>query len=203
MMWLKRLQDAFFAFVILVITAPVQVIVAVAVATTLGRPVLFHQLRAGQDGSTFRLMKFRSMRPQPTKGSPLSDEERVTTAGRIIRRFRLDELPQLLLILLGHMALVGPRPLYPSGHGAENDLLFRFRHRVRPGMTGWAQVNGNTLLSEREKLALDAVYVAKVSPLFDVRILWQTLVTILRGERRDEANIQKALILADSLDRRG
>lgn len=199
----KRALDIILGLILLCMTAPLQLITALIVAIDLRPPVLFHQLRAGRNGKTFRLFKFRSMRPQPENAPARSDADRVTPAGLFIRRFRLDELPQVMLILSGSMSLVGPRPLYPSGHAPENDFLFRYRHRVRPGMTGWAQVNGNTLLSEREKLALDAVYVSRVSPGFDLWILWLTLETIVRGERRHAANIERALIFADRLDRNG
>lgn len=199
----KRLVDVVLATVLLVLTAPIQAATAVVVAIDLGRPTLFHQLRMGRGGQPFRVFKFRSMRHQPEIGPPLSDDERVTPLGRAIRRFRLDELPQTLLILTGKMSLVGPRPLYPGGHASENDGLFQRRHRVRPGMTGWAQVNGNTLLTEREKLALDVDYVSRATLIFDLRILWLTVLTVLRGERRNEANIERALIHADRLDRHG
>ena len=200
---IKRGLDVVLAVALLVLTAPLQLLTAILVAGSLGRPTLFHQPRAGRNGATFRLFKFRSMRPQPTTGPQLDDASRVSAVGTMIRRFRFDELPQVLLILAGHMSMVGPRPLYPSGHDLTNDQLFRYRHQVRPGLTGWAQVNGNTLLSEREKLALDAVYVSRVSVLFDAWILWQTLVTVIRGERRHEANIERALRFADRLDRNG
>lgn len=202
-MALKRVLDLVLALILFVATAPVQAAVAALVALELGRPTLFSQQRMGRGGKPFRVFKFRSMRPQPAEGPALGDDERVSPLGRVIRRFRLDELPQTLLILTGQMSLVGPRPLYPTGHAPENDLLFRHRHRVRPGMTGWAQVNGNTLLSEREKLALDAVYVSRVSPAFDLRILWLTVLTLLEGERRHEANIERALVYADHIDRNG
>lgn len=197
---LKRLMDISLALVLLTLTAPVQALTAVLVAMDLGRPALFHQQRMGRGGQPFRVFKFRSMRHQSETGPPLSDEDRLTRLGRTIRRFRLDELPQTLLILTGKMSLVGPRPLYPRGHAPENDRLFQRRHAVRPGMTGWAQVNGNTLLSEREKLALDVEYVALASPVFDLGILWLTVLTVMRGERRNEANIERALIHADRLD---
>lgn len=203
MMLLKRGVDILLGLILLGLTAPLQLATALIVALDLRPPVLFHQLRAGRDGTTFRLFKFRSMQLQPSHGPALADEDRVTPAGLFIRRFRLDELPQILLILSGAMSLVGPRPLYPSGHAPENDFLFRYRHKVRPGLTGWAQVNGNTLLSEHEKLALDAVYVSKASLSFDLWILWLTLLTVVRGERRNPANIERALSFADRLDRSG
>lgn len=196
-------MDIVLAAALLALTAPVQAIVAVLVAVSLGRPVLFVQERAGLEGRVFRLRKFRSMRPQPPAAPPLGDEERVTPFGRMLRRFRLDELPQLWLILRGRMAFVGPRPLYPDPHSSANAALFRYRHRVRPGLTGWAQVNGNTLLEEHEKLALDAVYVDRASPLFDLIILARTLEVIVRGERRNEAEIREALHHADRIGRHG
>lgn len=194
-------MDIVLALVLLVLTVPIQVVTAMLVAMDLGRPTMFYQHRMGQGGRPFRLFKFRSMRHQPENGEPLSDDERVTPLGRAIRRFRLDELPQTVLILTGKMSLVGPRPLHPNGHAAENDILFQMRHRVRPGIAGWAQVNGNTLLREREKLALDVEYVARTSAFFDLQILWLTALTVLIGERRNEANIERALIHADRLDR--
>jgi lipopolysaccharide/colanic/teichoic acid biosynthesis glycosyltransferase len=200
---IKRSFDVLLSVVLICLTAPLHLLTAVLVATDLGRPVLFYQLRKGRNDSIFRLVKFRSMRPQPTDGRILDDAARVTPGGVFIRRFRLDELPQLVLILSGQMSLVGPRPLFPFGHAPENDRLFRYRHRVRPGMTGWAQVNGNTLLSEREKLALDAVYVSRTSIHFDFWILWLTFLTILRGERRHEGNIEGALRHADRINRSG
>lgn len=200
---LKRLLDILLALILSAVTLPVQALTYVLVIRNLGRPAMFRQVRMGRGGEPFDVFKFRSMRPQPEDAPALSDDERVTAFGRVIRRFRLDELPQVLLILSGKMSLVGPRPLFPTGHAPENDYLFRLRHRVRPGMTGWAQVNGNTLLSEREKLALDVEYVFRATPAFDLRILWLTVLTLLRGERRNEAAIRRALIHADRIDRSG
>lgn len=200
-MTIKRLMDIVLASTVLLLTAPIQVVTLVLVAIDLGRPAMFYQQRMGRNGVPFKVYKFRSMRHQPSEGSLLSDEERVTSLGRVIRRFRLDELPQAVLILKGTMSLVGPRPLYPCGHAPENDHLFRRRHAVRPGLTGWAQVNGNTLLAEREKLALDVHYASRASVAFDVKILWLTVLTVIRGERRNELEIERALIHADHLDR--
>lgn len=179
---------------------PVMLVEAVFVAASLGRPVLFYQERAGRNGTTFKLVKFRSMRPQAVGQPALTDEQRVTRTGLLIRRLRLDELPQLWLILLGHMAFVGPRPLYPDGASPENRALFARRGEVRPGLTGWAQVNGNTLLTEREKLALDVDYVRRYSPSFDLKILAMTILTVVCGERRNEAAIKEALDYADRTD---
>lgn len=199
-MTIKRLIDVVLALTILVLTAPIQAVTLLLVAIDLGHPAMFHQQRMGKDGVPFKVYKFRSMRHQSSE-SPLSDQERVTALGRFIRRFRLDELPQAILILKGTMSLVGPRPLHPSGHAQENDHLFQRRHAVRPGLTGWAQVNGNTLLTEREKLALDVDYTSRLSLIFDLKILWLTVLTVIGGERRNEVEIERALIHADHLDR--
>lgn len=199
----KRALDIMLAMLLLAATAPLQLVIAVLVAANLGRPFLFAQERAGREGTVFRLVKFRSMRPQPAEGAPLSDPERVTRLGRVLRRFRLDELPQLWLILRGDMAFVGPRPLFPQAHLSSNRALFHYRHRVRPGLTGWAQVNGNTLLDEREKLALDAIYVDRCSVIFDLLILLRTVWVILGGERRNEDEIAEALRYADRIGRDG
>jgi lipopolysaccharide/colanic/teichoic acid biosynthesis glycosyltransferase len=196
-------MDVALALVLLVLTAPVQIVTALLVAMDLGRPTLFHQQRMGRGGQSFSVFKFRSMCHQPAGSKPLSDEERLTPLGRSIRRFRLDELPQIFLILTGKMSMVGPRPLHPSGHAPANNSLFERRHVLRPGMTGWAQVNGNTLLSEREKMALDVEYISRASPYFDLMILWLTVLTVLKGESRNEANIERALIHADRIDRGG
>lgn len=196
----KRMLDVALALILLIVTLPLQILTALLVRMRLGSPVIFRQPRAGRDGHTFDLIKFRTMTHQPASGALLSDEERLSALGRSLRRFRLDELPQVWLILRGHMAFVGPRPLYPQPHSTENEALFRYRHRVRPGMTGWAQVNGNTGLTEREKLALDAVYVEKAGVGFDLIILARTVWVILRGERRHETNIGEAMKRADRID---
>ncbi|MFC3215839.1 sugar transferase [Novosphingobium panipatense] len=151
---------------------------------SLGRPVLFRQQRAGRGGVPFTLLKLRSMRNTcDASGRPLPDEARVTPFGRFLRRSRLDELPGLWNVVAGDMAFVGPRPLLPETiaalamHGVQ-------RGAVRPGLTGWSQVNGNTLLALEEKIALDLWYVAHSSPLLDLRILLLTVWVMVGGERR-------------------
>lgn len=123
-------------------------------------------------------------------GQPLSDEERVTPVGRLIRRLRVDELPSVLNILRGDLSFVGPRPLPVAAD--INQQLDRARLAVSPGLTGLAQVSGNTLLSNQEKLAIDLYYIRNQSFAGDVLIIWQTLVTVLVGERRNEDLIKRA-----------
>lgn len=179
-----RLAPRLMAGMLLVPVAPVIGILALGVMVTMGRPVLFRQQRSGLYGSTFTLLKLRSMRDASDRmGRPLPDEERVTVLGRFLRRSRLDELPGLVNVLRAEMAFVGPRPLLPetiSGLGAAGVE----RGSVLPGLTGWAQVNGNTLLSLEEKIALDLWYARHRSWSLDLRILARTLWVMLGGERR-------------------
>ena len=147
--------SALLASVALLVLAPLMLALALLVLASMGRPVLFRQIRCGRDGRPFRMMKFRTMREaHDATGRPLPDSARTTAVGRLLRRSRLDELPELVNIVVGDMAIVGPRPLLPptiAAMGAGGIV----RGRLRPGLTGLAQVSGNTLLSEEEKLAFD------------------------------------------------
>ncbi|WP_243652303.1 sugar transferase [Novosphingobium sp. PhB165] len=160
---------------------------ALGVRLSMGSPVLFRQARAGLGGQSFTMFKLRSMREaNGPDGRPLPDKVRVTAFGRFLRRSRLDELPGLWNVARGDMAFVGPRPLLPetiAGLGPRGEA----RGRVRPGLTGWSQVNGNTLLSLDEKITLDLWYVDNASPLLDLRILVLTLWVMAGGERRKPA----------------
>lgn len=157
-----------------------------------GRPILFRQARVGKGGRTFLVPKFRTMTDaRDASGWLLPDDRRLTAAGRILRRLRLDELPQLQAIARGDMAFVGPRPLLPATIEGFGPLAMA-RCLVRPGLTGWAQVSGNTRLTEREKLALDLWYIDHRSAALDLRILLLTGLTVLRGERVDGARVRIA-----------
>ncbi|MCX7805064.1 MAG: sugar transferase [Planctomycetota bacterium] len=191
---LKRAFDIAAAAALLVLLAPLMAVVALLVLLTMGRPVLFVQTRAGLGGSPFRMYKFRTMRQASgPDGRPLPDSERVTPLGRALRRLSLDELPQLWNVLKGEMSLVGPRPLpveYVERYSPEQ----RRRLEVRPGITGWAQVNGRNRLGWEETFRLDVWYIDNRSFLLDLRILAVTAVKILlregaaseRGETREE-----------------
>jgi lipopolysaccharide/colanic/teichoic acid biosynthesis glycosyltransferase len=171
---------------------PLTLLVAAMTLLFLGRPILFVQRRAGRDGVAFPLIKFRTMRILFDDGGRLlPDAARLSRFGRLIRRLRLDELPEVWNILRGDMALVGPRPLLPETVAAMGAAGER-RGAVRPGLTGWAQVNGNALLSVREKLALDLWYVAHRSIRLDIYILWRTLVMLITGERVNSALVGRA-----------
>ena len=175
----KRILDAGVAGVGLVVTAPLQAAVALAVLKEHGRPVLFRQPRPGKDGRVFTLVKFRTMLLPDAKR--VSDADRLTGLGRFLRATSLDELPTLWNVLRGEMSLVGPRPLlvqYLERYSPEQAR----RHEVRPGVTGLAQVRGRNGLSWEEKLALDVEYVDRRSLRLDLRIL---LLTVRQVVRRD------------------
>jgi lipopolysaccharide/colanic/teichoic acid biosynthesis glycosyltransferase len=166
---------------------------ALAVALFIQRPVLFVQMRPGQSGRPFRLFKFRTMRdPTDSRGRALGDAERTPAVGRLLRRTRIDELPQFFNVLKGDMAIIGPRPLLRGDLDAMPDRGAA-RSRTKPGVTGWAQVNGGHQLTAGEKLALDLWYGEHASFGLDLRILWRTGWMMVLGEKRDEAAIERAL----------
>lgn len=186
---MQRLIDAVLALVLIACLAPLGLLAALAVGVGLGRPLIFAQYRSGRAGRPFRLLKFRSMHPPGPRQS--DDAARTPPLGRWLRRTRIDELPQLINILRGDMAFVGPRPLLPqtvAGFGEEG----RCRGSVRPGLTGWAQVNGNTRLTDRQKLALDLWYIEHRSLWRDVILLAKTFAVVLFGEKPDDAALERA-----------
>ena len=173
---LNRSVDIVLLAVTAVVWLPLVLIVALAVRLGMGRPVFFRQLRAGLHGRPFDVMKFRTM-----KLGDGSDRERLTPFGRGLRATSLDELPQILNVLRGDMALVGPRPLpirYLSRYTSEQAR----RHAVRPGITGWAQINGRNAVSWEEKFKLDVWYVEHRSVWLDLRVLGLTVLKVLRRE---------------------
>jgi lipopolysaccharide/colanic/teichoic acid biosynthesis glycosyltransferase len=178
----KRVVDVVGAALALAVAAVPMAIIAVAIRVTMGRPVLFRQLRPGRGERPFTLMKFRTMR-EPRRGevSTASDAERLTPLGRVLRRTSLDELPTLLNVLRGDLSLVGPRPLLISYLDRYTEEQRR-RHEVKPGLTGWAQVNGRNALPFEEQFALDVWYVDHRSLALDLRILARTVAVVLRGD---------------------
>jgi sugar transferase EpsL len=179
---LKRLMDHSIAFLLLVALSIPMLITALAVAATMGRPVLFRQVRPGLRGRPFELMKFRTMTAdEDGSGAPLADDARLTATGRWLRRLSLDELPQLINVLRGEMSLVGPRPLLMEYLALYTPEQAR-RHDVRPGITGWAQVNGRNAISWEERFALDVWYVDHQSLWLDLRILGLTLLRVAQAE---------------------
>ena len=178
----KRLFDIIASASGLIILSPVFLILAYLIRKNLGAPVFFTQERPGKDGKPFKMIKFRSMRDAVDKdGNPLPDSERLTPFGKKLRAASRDELPELWNVLKGDMSLVGPRPLLMSYLPLYNDFQFR-RHEMRPGVTGWAQVNGRNAISWDEKFAYDIWYIDHFSLWFDMKILFLTIKKVFIKE---------------------
>jgi lipopolysaccharide/colanic/teichoic acid biosynthesis glycosyltransferase len=180
--FVMRTFDVVASAAALVVLSPVLAVVALVVRVTMGRPVFFTDQRAGRRGQPFRLVKFRTMRaPRADEQGYAHDAVRLTPVGRFLRSTSLDELPTLWNVLRGDMAIVGPRPLpvqYLPRYSAEHNR----RHEVRPGITGWAQVNGRNALSWDDRLDLDVWYVDHRSVRLDARIIVRTVTTVVRRE---------------------
>ena len=180
--WGKRSIDLVFSISGLVLLAPLLGLIALALRLSLGKPVLFKQKRPGYLGQCFTLYKFRTMTcAQDAKGELLPDTERLTIIGRFLRATSLDELPELLKVVRSEMSLVGPRPLLMQYLPLYSPKQAR-RHEVRPGITGWAQVNGRNAISWEDKFRLDVWYVDHLSFWLDVRILWRTFIQVIRRQ---------------------
>jgi lipopolysaccharide/colanic/teichoic acid biosynthesis glycosyltransferase len=174
-----RARDFVLSFLGLALLAPLLLLVAAFVAIYLGRPVLYRQVRPGLYGQPFTMVKFRTMTDgRSTDGYLLPDAQRLTSFGRFLRATSIDELPELWNVLRGDMSLVGPRPLLMEYLPLYNSEQGR-RHQVRPGVTGWAQVNGRNAISWQDKFALDVWYVDNRSMWLDIRILWMTVRKVL------------------------
>ena len=195
---LKRAFDVVVSLALLTLFSPLIAAAAALVAGFIQRPVMFVQRRPGRGRKPFKLYKFRTMRdPVDRHGRLLTDAERTPRAGRLLRRSRLDELPQLWNVLIGDMAIIGPRPLVRADLDAMPDRG-EARCRTKPGITGWAQVIGGHQLNPAEKQALDAWYARHASFALDLRIVWRTVRMMLLGERRDENAIAMAMDEATS-----
>ena len=177
----KRLFDVIGASLALVLLSPLIAAIAVIVRTRTGSPVFFRQIRPGRNGEPFEIIKFRTMTDErAADGELLPDEERMVDAGRRLRRWSLDELPELVNVVAGDMSLVGPRPLlmeYMSRYTAEQAR----RHEVRPGVTGLAQVSGRNDLPWERRFELDVWYVDNWSLWLDLKILWRTVGQVVTG----------------------
>jgi len=184
---MKRAFDLLIAVCLLVLLWPVMLVVVVLIRWQMGTPVVFGQERPGLYGRPFKIYKFRSMTDaRDSLGNLLADEQRLTWLGQLLRRFSLDELPQLLNVLKGDLSLVGPRPLlmeYLPLYNAEQSR----RHDVRPGITGWAQVNGRNAISWEDKFKYDVWYVDYQSFWLDLKILWMTVMKVVRSEGISQA----------------
>ncbi|MDN3362348.1 MULTISPECIES: sugar transferase [Priestia] len=179
---MKRVMDLVTSLTLLTLFSPVMLSTAIVVRLKMGAPVLFKQQRPGKDGKPFNLYKFRTMANLEDKqGNLLSDQVRLTGTGKFLRKYSLDELPQLINVVKGDMSLVGPRPLlmeYLPLYTKEQML----RHNVRPGITGWAQVNGRNAITWEEKFKLDTWYVRNQSMALDFKILLSTVLKVVKKE---------------------
>ena len=179
---MKRLFDLISSFIGLLFLLPVIVLIVLLVRLKVGSPVLFKQARPGLNGKIFNMVKFRTMTNECDKnGSLLSDEIRLTKFGQFLRSTSLDELPGLWSVLKGDMSLVGPRPLLVEYLPLYSEKQSR-RHEVKPGITGWAQVNGRNAISWDEKFDLDVRYVDNQSFWLDIKILWLTVKKVMMRE---------------------
>ena len=191
---MKRSLDIFFSVVALAVMSPALLLLAVLVRVRLGSPVFFRQERPGLLGRPFQIIKFRTMTDvRNSSGELLPDAERIPGFGRFLRSASLDELPEFWNVLKGDMSLVGPRPLLMEYLELYSDEQAR-RHEVRPGLTGWAQVNGRNALAWDEKFKLDVWYVDNRTMWLDIKIIFMTAGKVLKGEgvsHREHATMEK------------
>lgn len=187
----KRIFDFLTAFFGLLFLSPLFLVVTIALYfANQGKPFFF-QKRPGKEGKIFKIIKFKSMNDKKdNQGNLLSDEERLTTVGAFVRKTSLDEIPQLLNVLKGDMSLIGPRPLLISYLELYDEFENR-RHEVRPGITGWAQVNGRNAISWTKKFELDVYYVDHVSLVLDIKIIFRTIKKVIGSKDISLAPVKK------------
>jgi len=179
---LKRIMDIIFSLTGLIILSILLLIIAILIKLTLKGPVLFKQARPGKNGRIFTIYKFRTMEElRDRNGNLLPDEKRLTKIGKFLRRLSLDELPELWNVLKGEMSLVGPRPLLIEYLDIFTKDQAR-RHEVKPGVTGWAQVNGRNAITWEEKFKYDVWYVDNWSLCLDIKIIFLTVIKVMKGE---------------------
>ncbi|WP_029036042.1 sugar transferase [Salinimicrobium xinjiangense] len=187
--YLKPLIDFLIALLAYFFLLPVFLLIALLLFIANRDNPFFLQLRPGKNGKLFRIIKFKTMNDRrDSSGELLPDAERLTAIGRIVRKTSLDEIPQLINVLKGDMSLIGPRPLLPEYLKLYTPHQQK-RHNVRPGITGWAQVNGRNAISWSKKLELDVWYVEHISFWLDVKIVWLTFLKVLRSEGINTANM--------------
>ena len=178
--YIKRLLDIVISLTALVVLSPILLVVAILVRCKLGSPIIFHQQRPGYNEEIFKLCKFRTMTDERDEnGELLPDAVRLTKFGRMLRATSLDELPELWNILKGDMSLIGPRPLLVKYLPLYNEFQ-KHRHDVKPGLTGWAQVNGRNSITWEEKFEMDIYYVNHQSFFLDLKILFMTIAVVFK-----------------------
>ena len=186
---IKRLMDLLISFVLIVITSPVLLISAICIKRNDGGSVFFKQKRATANGKVFEIYKFRTMRENVANKSVTKDDDRITSVGRVLRKYRIDELPQLINIIKGDMSLVGPRPeMLENVEDYTRELPeFRYRLRMKAGLTGYAQIFGKYNTSSKDKLMLDLMYIENYSLIKDIQLLFQTVLVVFKAEESTEA----------------
>ena len=191
----KRLIDFVVAFVALLVLSPILIIVTIWLHyANKGGGAFFLHSRAGWHNKIFKVIKCKTMTDErDAEGNLLSDGQRLTKVGRFVRSTSLDELPQLVNVLKGDMSLIGPRPLYDDFLKCYNDIQIR-RHEVRPGITGWAQVNGRNFVKYSKKFEYDVWYVDHISFLLDLKILWMTFLNVIKRDGVGEGEVQDELV---------
>lgn len=186
---IKRLMDLTISFVLLVITSPILLVSAVCIKKNDGGKVFFRQKRATANGRVFEIYKFRTMKENVENKSVTRDDDRITSVGRVLRKYRIDELPQLINIVKGDMSLVGPRPeMLENVEDYTKELPeFRYRLRMKAGLTGYAQIFGKYNTGSRDKLMLDLMYIENYSLIRDIQLLFQTVLVIFKADESTEA----------------
>jgi lipopolysaccharide/colanic/teichoic acid biosynthesis glycosyltransferase len=194
----KHISDRLMAAIALIILSPLLLVTAIGVYFFLGKPIFFSQIRAGKHSTIFKIYKFRTMTDaKDEKGNLLSDEERLTTFGKFLRRVKIDELPQLWNVVKGDLSFVGPRPTLLEQVEKYNDFQ-KQRLNVTPGLSGWAQVNGNIQLTWNERIYLDVWYIDHWSLWLDFLILVKTIGVIIGGEYPTHKALEEAKNYADN-----
>jgi lipopolysaccharide/colanic/teichoic acid biosynthesis glycosyltransferase len=184
----KPAIDFIFAVLALIFFFPFFVVLSILLAISNRGTPYFFQKRVGKNNAVFTILKFKTMTDEKdSKGQLLPDENRLTWIGNIVRKTSLDEMPQLLNVIKGHMSLVGPRPLLVDYLPLYNDFQKR-RHELKPGVTGWVGVNGRNAISWEEKFNLDIWYVDNVSFLLDLKIIWMTIMKVIQSKDINQAN---------------
>lgn len=178
----KPLADRIIGFIGFLLLSPLFLLVTLLLSYYNNGKVFFYQFRPGKDEEIFKIIKFKTMTDETNdKGELLPDERRLTVFGKFVRKFSIDEIPQLINVLKGEMSLIGPRPLLPEYISLYTEHEKR-RHEVKPGITGWAQVNGRNAISWKKKLALDVHYVDNLSFILDLKILYLTILKVIKSE---------------------
>ena len=185
---IKRLMDVIISALMLIVTSPVFLVTAAAIKKNDGGKVFFRQERATISGKVFRIYKFRTMKENIENRSVTKDDDRITSVGKVLRKYRIDELPQFINIIKGDMSLVGPRPEMMENVDEYTKAMpeFRYRLRMKAGLTGYAQVMGKYNTTSRDKLVLDLMYIENFSILTDIRLLLQTLTVLFRADDSTE-----------------